>query len=511
MAINFAKIFFKPWSGIAVVCVLILLAGGYYHNIGWPADSTPPVTMENNDYRFDRVDCWFSFPEQEVISCGRLLTPDNTGGFSLPVVIIHEQSEDRRPDPVLYLQGGPGSTAGLNEAGIDYWLAWRDNASFKRDVIFMDPRGTGYSQPQLACASFDRLSLAVLREDITLQEEFRRGDIGLQACFRHAANAYFNPEFFGTQQSANDIHGLINTLPEYQQWNLFGVSYGTRLAIAAAFQFPAVRAMVLDSPYPAGRGDIEQWPEVFDQAIQRFARWCDADAQCTGESQENFIVRLQQVLQQLKTYPVSLSVARWDGEWPVRLLLNDHRFLSFLFSSIYDVNRWQHISEVMRVVLSSEQGFYPHPDRTRMAELMQSVVNQAVSTDFFPMVFDAVDCADQTAVRQDVYNNHIKRYPLLADYTRDLWQFQRCDPNTIPASLRLHADNIPEQPALLLSGDIDPITPAHWAEALHQQWSSSQWLEMKNTGHAVTVTHGCLLERVVEFFDDPDKKLTGCL
>lgn len=511
MALKNSYGFFKPWFAIAAAGVVILLAGWYYTSERFGSEKAQPLLAENNHYRFEHVDCWFGFPEQEKISCGRLLTPDNSGGFSLPVVIVHEQSEERRPDPVLYLQGGPGSAAGLNEEGMDYWLAWRDNANFKRDVIFMDPRGTGGSQPQLACASYDRLSLEIIREDISLQEEFRRGDVGMQACFRQAANAYFKPEFFGTQQSARDIRGLISVLPEYSQWNLFGVSYGTRLAITTAFESPAVRAMLLDSPYPAGRGDMEQWPEVFDQAIQRFAKWCDADEQCTGESQINFITRLQQVLQQLKEYPVSLSVDRWDGEWPVRLLLNDHRFLAFAFSSIYDANSWQAISEAMNIVLESEKGFYPYADRTRMAELMQSLVNQAVSTDFFSMVFDAVDCADQTAVRQQAYEERLQQFPLFAPFTGDLWQFQHCDPNTIPAELRLNADNIPEQPALILSGDLDPITPTHWAEALHQQWPSSQWLEMKNTGHAVTVTHGCLLERVVEFFDNPDKKFTGCL
>jgi pimeloyl-ACP methyl ester carboxylesterase len=511
MALKNSYGFFKPWSGITVAGLLILLAGWYYLNESSVSDNTPALTTENNDYRFNLVDCWFAFPEQEKISCGRLITPDKTGGFSLPVVIIHEQSDERRTDPVLYLQGGPGSAAGLNEEGMDYWLAWRDNADFKRDVIFMDPRGTGGSQPQLVCASYDRLSLEIIREDISLQEEFRRGDAAMQACFRQAVNAYFKPEFFGTQQSARDIRGLIGVLPEYSQWNLFGVSYGTRLAITAAFEFPAVRAMVLDSPYPAGRGDMEQWPEVFDQAIQRFANWCDANVECTGESRENFIARLQQVLQQLNEYPVSLSVARWDGEWPVRLFLNDHRFMAFTFSSIYDVNSWLAVSEAMSIVLESEKGFYPYAERTRMAELMQSLVNQAVSTDFFAMVFDAVDCADQTAVRQQAYEERVKEFPLFAAFTGDLWQFQHCDPGTIPAELRLKPDHIPKQPALILSGDLDPITPTHWAGALHQQWPSSQWLEMENTGHAVTVTHGCLLERAVAFFDNPEKEFIGCL
>ena len=90
--------------------------------------------------------------EGDTLDCGYLIVPEDRsdpGGqtIALAVAILH--SPDALPDPLIYLAGGPGGSA-LTEA--DAWT----NSPFRaeRDIILIDQRGTGYSEPTLDCDEY---------------------------------------------------------------------------------------------------------------------------------------------------------------------------------------------------------------------------------------------------------------------------------------------------------------------------------------------------------------------
>lgn len=487
-----------------LVALTLLLSFGVY--FFWPKAGMSVSDAPPDEYRFVSVPCWFDVPRMEDIRCGELHTPVSSGAFALPVVRILDSSSGHRADPIIYLQGGPGGSARLNSEGIESWLNWLHYAKLGRDFILMDPRGVGRSRPALTCAAYDQYNIKVLRENIPIQQELVEGSEIVAQCFEGLARKGFKPEHYGTVRSAQDLRALMVLLteqnPQYRAWNLLGVSYGTRLAIEAAREFPAVRALVLDSVYPAGYGGLQTWPELFDQSLNRFFSWCTTDADCKPENNQVMLARLLLALDVLREQPMELSVARWNGEAPVSLVLNDYRFLSAVFAATYSHHDWVHIDSSIEAAIQR--------DRAGVHTLVESFINNALADSFSGLAFFAVDCIDNPVQSEDEYQNTVARYPQFSRYMKALWQYQPCHFLAEEGGQGLQDGVLPEVPALLLSGELDPITPVEWAEVLHSQWPDSQLMRLKNVGHAVINSEACVHENLYLFLDAPKARFVAC-
>lgn len=486
---------------VASVLLLILLVSVF---IGREKTAESTEAIVSDQYDLQIKNCWFAVPDDEEVFCGELLTPVASGQFRLPFVILRDTSPERRADPVIYLQGGPGAATRMDEEGIAYWTSWRRGANLHRDLVLVDIRGAGRSQPALACNEYDRFTLRALRENLTMEQELQQGLAVIQHCFVQLSSRGFKPEHYGTQVSASDLRALMQLLnqeyPDYERWNLLGVSYGSRLAMAAASGNPQVNALILDSAYPSGFGGTQSWPEVFDQAMRKFFLWCEQDADCNPNSRSDLMGLLQQTLQQLRDQPLQLSVRRWDGEAPVELVLNDHRFLSAVFFALYSPYDWVHLVPAMEDI---NRG-----GRNRLNGLIESFINNALSPDFNGLVFMAVDCRDHPMQSAEDYQQLLETYPQFASYMQHLWVHQACQ--LFPVGDGLHITPLPTQPGLILAGELDPITPLHWAESLHSQWLGSQLLRFADTGHGVINHHVCVYTRLGEFLDNPREKFGAC-
>lgn len=474
-----------------------------------PLRESPTRGLLDDSYRFVETSCWFRIPQQQDIICGKLHTPVAAGDFALPVVRIRDQSKDHRSDPVIYLPGGPGGSAGLTEEGIHYWINWLAYANLGRDLILMEPRGVGLSQPRLACAAYDRFSLKVLKQDASLQQELAQSYLLLEQCFEQLNARGQVAGHYSTTQSAADLQALMQLLaqknPSEQAWNLLGVSYGSRLAMVAAQNFPQVRSIILDSVYPPPHGGLHEWPALFEQSLQRYFEWCAATPHChaTGLLHPPSIERLLLALDNLRAMPVTVTVRRWDGEPPIDLVLNDHRFLSAVFAALYDVYDREKIVPAIEAVIQS----HGENRRAALVELVEPFINNAFAEDFTALVFFAVDCHDHPPLPELDYLQQINNHPLFADYMRDLWRFQTCHFLSPENATGIQLKTMPTQPALLLAGTLDPITPVEWAQALHSQWSNSQLIVRDELGHAIINSDACVHRHLRQFLDAPHRPL----
>ncbi|HEX3993195.1 MAG TPA: hypothetical protein VHX39_18635, partial [Acetobacteraceae bacterium] len=114
--------------------------------------SVPPGIKSPN---FDETLCDLPNISPEILprlQCGTVSVPrdhDNpaAGSFRLAIVVIRTLATERKPDPVVFLQGGPGtpltsraSQVARNEAAV---------LAPDRDLILIDQRGSGRSEPAL--------------------------------------------------------------------------------------------------------------------------------------------------------------------------------------------------------------------------------------------------------------------------------------------------------------------------------------------------------------------------
>ncbi len=162
---------------------------------------------------FKRTDCRFPVQPGQAVECGDLIVPEDRHQSSGKTIRLHvaifRAASSPQPDPVIYLHGGPGGGA------LD-WIADAYASGYQylfpnRDLVAFDQRGTGYSQPRLACPSLAEDFARSLAEDqriSLLAWEAARMD----ACRAELTKQDINLAAYTTQASAADLHDLIEAL-----------------------------------------------------------------------------------------------------------------------------------------------------------------------------------------------------------------------------------------------------------------------------------------------------------
>jgi len=131
---------------LAVIAASLCLAAVSCGGKPTPAASSPPVNA------LTVKPCTV---DSRAARCGTLIVPEDrlTGkGRTIPVrfVVIPATGPDKAPDPVVYFAGGPGNSA-VND--IPGELTVLQDLNVHRDLVFIEQRGTGQSNP-LNCPIF---------------------------------------------------------------------------------------------------------------------------------------------------------------------------------------------------------------------------------------------------------------------------------------------------------------------------------------------------------------------
>ncbi len=218
-----------------------------------PPTKLPTLAPTRTSARFETVDCTlFNIQGDNKTDCGYLFVPEdrtqpNSPLVQLAVAIVRSSSPNPAPDPVVFLQGGPGAHSLDMLAGLNTIY---NNSPFydilsQRDLILFDQRGVGYSLPSLNCPEVDDQTYQDLSLNLSREEAQLHSVHSYQACHDRLVQDGKNLEAFTSAASAADVNDLLLAL-EYEKWNLLGVSYGTRLALTVMRDFPeGVRSVIL--------------------------------------------------------------------------------------------------------------------------------------------------------------------------------------------------------------------------------------------------------------------------
>ena len=320
------------WRSVLLLgCVLILSGPGPLH--GGAAAQDPLATPDLATVTLSANDCAFLIqgsddPRERLgdIACGTLDVPENwsrVDGRRLQIgyLILKSTASRPMPDPVVFLAGGPRSSP-LTSGEI--WARFFAGLRQERDIVFFDQRGTRLSSP-LRCEAYTKIMALVLppEEDdsagptvppaypaeVSNPEELlekAREQYGpsAAACARQLTDTGVDLSQYNSVASANDVVALVKTLG-YGDYNLYGVSYGTRLALEVMRNHSesGLRSVVLDSTYPPAIKTYERLAvSTHEVAIQLFAD-CERDPACNAaypDLKERFIA----LLARLRTGPV---------------------------------------------------------------------------------------------------------------------------------------------------------------------------------------------------------------
>ena len=253
--------------------------------------------------------------------------------YFLPVVVFESLRENRKPDPIVFLNGGPGmasvGTPRFTEA------LWEDSLtedfwSWDRDLIIFDMRGTGGARPGFDCPDVIKA--------IGFHSSDERWDRAVEDCHRVLRQKKSDFQSFNALEAALDLAYIREAL-KIEEWNLWGVSYGTRIARLYMEQEPEfVRSAILEGTLGPEISKPARIIAGFHESLQRTLTHCSKNSECR-RVYPNLESLLHDALASLETSPISLKLelTRQSGERHFSFDNND--LLDLLFLSLLQPRR----------------------------------------------------------------------------------------------------------------------------------------------------------------------------
>ena len=288
-----------------------------------------------------RAECWFKAPDKISTRCYRLSVPESRAGRSdltleLPVVVISVPETRKREDPVVYLAGGPGDGAWLDADRIDFWWEFvADNAWVnERDLVLVDQRGTGLTQPRMDCPEQEVAQIRSLSFGLNRKAAREEWESAAASCRVRVEKEGHDPLSYTSRDSATDLHDLMTAL-KLQQWNVYGLSYGTRLALTYARDYPHdLRSLILDSVYLPESAFLEDDAWRTDRAFRVLFDGCRQSKDC-NRWYPDLEQRLLALVRKLNQTPIEREVELDSGK-RVKVVVTGELLLNYLFQNLYN-------------------------------------------------------------------------------------------------------------------------------------------------------------------------------
>ncbi len=494
------------WRGLTVPAFL-LLAGAL---VAGNAVASPP--------RLNKTDCWFDQPKDLTVDCYRLEVPetrslDVSAGaspgpgktLSLPVILIHGDADRKQADPVIYLAGGPGDGAWLDSERIGWWWDYiaANDWPKKRDLILFDQRGSGLVEPRIDCPEVEQIALDLLATNDPVRATDLQRDAA-SICGRRLVASGFNPTAYTSRDGAADLHDLFTALG-LKSWNIYGLSYGTRLALEYMRQYPQdIRSVLLDSVLPPEAQFLEDDAQSTQRAFGMVFKACARQEDCR-KAYGDLDGRMTRLVERLNAHPREIERPSPDGHGEVKVMLDGNLLVTRLFGLLYNRADIEILPQLIDQYDSDDE-------KAIKADLDAYVADFVGREDFGDAMFMSVHCQEEVP-----FNDMAKavaayrRYPMLAGLaaigeagsfaaTCDAWRKALPD---VPLQPSDSEPVVSDLPTLILSGLFDPVTPPAYGRMAASHLVNSFFLEFEGQGHDLLGNDPCANVIAGKFFDDP--------
>jgi pimeloyl-ACP methyl ester carboxylesterase len=377
-------------------------------------------------------------------------------------------------DPLFVIAGGPGQAASdMADVMARAFFELRK----KRDIVFVDQRGTGHSHP-LNCDTPDTAPLLQHSAAATAEsiEQYRAC---AQALGPKAA-------LFTTPQAVADLESVRRALG-YPRINLWGGSYGTRVVLAYLAAYPSsLRAVVMDGIAPVQLALPRQTGHDATRALALVAKQCLAIPAC-AERYGDTAQQARQTARQLRASPVTITIDHPLTGLPTSLLLDDHKLAGLVRFSLYD----RLASRLLPAALAA--------GAKQEYRLLASLITRLTADQNQPSIalgmHMTILCNEDAGVSPAPVSERFLGVDLSAPVAEicQFWpQAELPEAYYQPITAAV--------PALLLSGQRDPVTPPYWAEQVAAHLTRATHLVAPGAHHGVT-REGCAADLITEFIE----------
>lgn len=379
--------------------------------------------------------------------------------IALNILVLPAVSDKPAPDPFFALAGGPGQSAVEAFPAAGFVVKMRQN----HDVVLVDQRGTGASNP-LPCELRDpKDAQSVIGEYVPL-EKVRSCRAELE---KNADLAQYTTSIF-----ADDLDEVRQAMG-YGKINIFGGSYGSRAALVYLRQHEdQVRTVTLEGIVPPEYRLMLEFPHTIQSSITQVMDRCAADDAC-HKDYPDLKKEFQEVIDRLAKEPAHFEVKTPRGENQA-IILSRGVFLANLRPLLYIPVL---VSQFPYIVHRAYQG-----DWTTYGTLALAL-RTTIDKDLDRGLSISVICAEDVPGVTDSAIQRATRGTWLGDYQTRMYQkaCKEWPQGTVPRNFhsRMHS----AVPALLISGALDPATPASESVQLAHDLSNSRRVVVKEGTH----------------------------
>jgi len=424
------------------------------------------------------------------VTCGKLQVPENYNDvdgdrISIHFVVLPAIDNRNNKTPLMFLAGGPGQAAAELAAGLRVVF---NEVRKTRDLILIDQRGTGNSHPLQCKDTLKQSTYAITPEDFSKQE--------IKDCL-----ASFTGDLsqYNSENAIRDFDAVRAALG-HKQINIYGGSYGTRAGLVYMRMFPkSLRSVVLDSVSP-----IEVPIGLFGKSSARsftlLLENCQKELNC-HQAYPKLEQEFTALIARLAQAPAKVSIAHPRLGTQTTLIISKNKLLSTIRTQLYSVT-------------------------TRA--LVPLVIHQAYLGNYMPLA----GLLAQTDGDQGIYLGLLfnitcnEDYPRISaiDFTHDANNnFGRGDSHfgikmVCPIWPKYHPNEAfyqpvtAEIPTLILSGNLDPVTPPSNGEYSAKSLPNNHHIVIKNAAHTVAM-NTCASDIMNEFLTNlkPNALDESCL
>ncbi len=451
---------------VASVFLFHLAIAGTLAAAGCTEESGNIRTPEKRPAELHMPPCAETGPRSEL-RCGRLPVPEDYSRpdgrqIELNIVMVPAKKSGVKPAALFVLEGGPGVPATGSE---DFFLNEGAAYAERHDVVMVDLRGTGGSNP-LHCGFLEGRGVPLQRQ---LGEMYPPDEV--IKC-RESLESRADLRQYATSNAVDDLE-MVRKALGYAKIDLQAISYGTRLATEYIRRYPEhVRTLTAIGSLPSTHRMPLHHAAGFQRAFDLLLSDCEAQAACR-QAYPDLRVRWTTLLDSL-TEPFVYHYENADLGGGVYMTIRKDVFVEALRSAMYSAYRARSLPLI--VDAASQGDFDPFLELALPAD--------ANPPPFFAEgAYLSFTCTDDVSRIDPTETESFTSDTYLGDY-RVVQQIRACQlwpTGTYPIAL----DHSVEAtvPALLITGEQDPITPPSDAEQLAQGFSNSRVVIVPHAGH----------------------------
>lgn len=437
---------------------------------------------------------------------------------SIPIIIFHPEGEVTGDPVVVTGGGGPGSAIYIMknfDGDPDLFFSGVEASTLKngRQLILMEMRGTGESEPNLDCPAMTELEIDFLTTS-PYKWDNKAAIQTLSACAKAQKSNGIDGNFYNTDSAIQDIDAL-RTLLNIDKWHLLGISHGSRVSLRYAQKYPQHTAsLILDSIYPF---EVDAYTDASQYTKQIFSQpftLCDANPHCRLESGISSIHAFESFMQQIKEKPLIIDVELFDENWnseAKKLKISPELLAYTLFNNSYDSDAIFEFPFVIKDALKK--------DYKKLSKLISETIDLHNYTWFSEGAYASYACYEEipfSNIPLALKNAQESKMAFWNDEELIKLDQQLCKIwNIRPATndIKTYDYSQLSMPILILAGELDAFTPLKWAINFYNK------LPLKHTtqhirvwplkAHNLVYDDACVESVMISFLNSPEHTINN--